>query len=337
VTAEIEARTLPGARITRREALVALGVTLAGAALVDCRPSTPSRQDALGRSNIVVLSGTQSTEYRNDHPGDDFTLDARAWTGEWTTAADSHSMISIGNDGSPSAPSVVGGVVMGDVPWDDTWQTVKDRWDASGVRIEGLNAQTYFDGRIKNMEDGYQMFPSSNPNGNMTDTFLAQGIYMEHIRDDAFENDQVMPGSIVDCYIEGTNVFLSEQADSQDIHNPSAVVHVRGCLVHMIDMPNDYSSIGHGYGQVFKWQGSGAGTVVVEDCIFLLDSFPIRDNHWPPGAYSRNVVILGPEYAGGTAYLPGPGVTVTTDLSIWRDAVAGWLGSHAEVPPTGPS
>jgi hypothetical protein len=338
VTADLEVPSPADDRITRREALIVLGVTVAGV-LVDCtgRPSAPSREQALGRSNIVVLSGTQTTEYRNDQPGDDFTLDARAWTGEWTTATNPHSMISIGKDGSASAPSLVGGEVIGDVPWDATWGTVKDRWDASGVRIEGADTQTYFDGRIKNMEDGYQMFPSADPNGNTRNTFLAEGIYMEHIRDDAFENDQVMPGSIADCYIEGTNVFLSEQASSQDIMNPSAVVRVRGCLVHMTDMPNDYASSGQGYGQVFKWQGSGAGTVVVTDSVFLLDSYPIRDNNWPPGTYSRNTVILGPGYAGGTGYLPSSGVTVTTDTRIWHDAVAGWLDGHPAVPPTGPS
>jgi hypothetical protein len=342
VNPPLEAPGPSARRIGRRTFLVSLGAAAAGALLLDCRqapkpqPAPSSHAEALQRSNIVVLSGTATTEYRNDEPGDDFTLDARAWTGRWRTASYSHSMISIGNDGAPVAPSLVGGLVIGDVPWEATWQTVKDRWDASGVRIEGLNAQTYFHGRIKNMEDGYQMFPSSNPNGNATDTFLAQGIYMEHIRDDAFENDQVMPGAIVDCYIEGTNVFLSEQADSQDIHNPSAVVHVQDCLVHMIDMPNQYSSTGHGYGQVFKWQGPGEGTVVVTDNMFLLDSFPIRDNPWPEGTYARNTVILGPSYSGGTDYLPATGVTVTRNMRIWRRAVAAWLRSHPAVPAIGP-
>jgi hypothetical protein len=291
--------------------------------------------EALDRSNIHVLSGTQTAQYRNDDPGDDFTLDARTWIGRWSTAADPDSMISIGKGGSASAPVVVGGSVIGDVPWDATWGTVKDRWDAAGIRIEGSNAQAYLDGRIKNMEDGYQMFPVSEPNGNTTDMFLAQGVYMEHIRDDAFENDQVMPGSIVDCYIEGTNVFLSEQASSQDIVNPSAVVHVRGCLVHMIEMPNENADGGTGYGQVFKWQGSGAGTVVVTDSLFLLDSYPIRDNHWPSGSYARNTVILGPHYRGGTGYLPSAGVRVTTDMNVWRSRVTAWLATHPPVPEAG--
>jgi hypothetical protein len=78
-------------------------------------------------------------------------------------------------------------------------------------------------------------------------------------------------------------------------------------------------------GRLFKWDPF-APTVVVRNSVFLLDD-PPGAGEWPPGTVLENVTIVlkGP----GTLSLNMlPGMTVTTDFSVWNNAKADWLTRH---------
>lgn len=276
----------------------------------------------LARTNRRVISGALTTAVKIDSPGDRFLLDGRGATCYYDENDSTGAPIAIGKGSQADSPAVVGARVFGRIPWDSSWQTVKDRWDAAAVRLEGKGTLYCYGVAIRNIEDGFEPHPAVNPNGNLTNTFVLERAYLEHIRDDAIENDQGMPGLIRDVYVEVCNRFLSEQLDSQGITNTAAVVRIDRCFVHMAPMPNARASDGQGYGGVFKWQGN-AGKVAVTDSVFLLDEPPIATNAWPGGTYVNTRVVLGPKYPGTSrpSYLPSS-VIVTRDLTVWTDAVA---------------
>jgi hypothetical protein len=329
---------IASSRFSRRAFLG--GAAGAGAALVlptvldaDARAATlyPSRNDLLARTNLQTITGQRTTPFRADRPGDLYALDARTCTLLFQTTDSNHCEITVGKWTPGTSPGIVGGYVVGQIPRDADWQTAKTNWDAAGIRLQGLGPQVCYDARITNMEDGFEPNPGTTASGNTTDTFLLDGAYMSWIRDDAVENDRVMNGVINDCLFDGVNRFLSEQADSTGTSNPTSVVTVTNCLVHLVPMPNVKSKSGLGYGGAFKWK-TGAGSVDVSDTIFLLDQPPIYAKPWPPGTYTNVTVILGPNYVTSTvpSYLPAS-VTVTSDTTIWHSARQLWLATHPPI------
>jgi hypothetical protein len=292
----------------------------------------PTREELLKRTNSKRITGTMTSAFKSDNPGDNFCLNARDAVLYYDENDGTAAPISIGKGGTPNNPAVLGGRVVGRIPWNADWQEVKSKWDAASVRLEGKGQLVCFDVRLKNMEDGFEPHPDVNPNGNLTNTFWFEGAYMEHIRDDAIENDQIMPGMIRDCYIEVANFLLSEQADSQGIRNPNAVTKVENVLFHSAAMPNSRSKNGKmGAGGVFKWR-TGAGKVACKDCIFLIDVAPNNTNKWPAGTYNNCTAVIGPSYKinGRPPYIP-TSVAVTRDMKVWETAKGRWLASHPAI------
>jgi hypothetical protein len=82
---------------------------------------------------------------------------------------------------------------------------------------------------------------------------------------------------------------------------------------------------------IWKWSNQAAARVAVRDTIFRLDMpsySSCSSQQWPAGSYDNVTVVwtgAGPYSTAGacTNTLPS-GVTLTTDVSVWDDAVAAW-------------
>ena len=145
------------------------------------------------------------------------------------------------------------------------------------------------------------------------------------IRPDADAN----PGNLGSYNIPIRNTLLNiicvadDRPDGSDIRNPAAA-------------KNNNCGPSKAASQAFKWSAAAAGIgVAMTDSIIRYEA---RSRNgwgsmtWPKGTY-RNVVVVwdprvpGMKYAGPA--LP-PGVTMTTDVSVWTTARNRWLQLHGQ-------
>jgi hypothetical protein len=59
--------------------------------------------------------------------------------------------------------------------------------------------------------------------------------------------------------------------------------------------------------------------------------FYIEDNsagQWPPGTVIENSVLVWDGVGSPPSLTPMPGLTITTDVSVWENAKADWLARH---------
>ena len=285
-----------------------------------------SKKDALHRANVVVFSGPHHEQFRQC-ASDDLTYDLRKYLSGGSFGSDSN--LSIGKDCAAERTAVVGGSVKGTISHSLTWDEVKSKYDADGLRLEGKDWLASFDLSVKDIEDGLAPRVTEGTEGGNTVRFLLAGAYMNWIRDDAIEDDSLMSGVIRDVLIDGTNRFLSARPSSSSSYtNTGMVVEVKNVLVHMMAMPNDRDSVdGVGFGGIFKWSDA-AGKVDVSDSIFLLDEQPLSDDPFPAGTYSHVTLVLGPDFQGSYPGSLPHGVKVTRKMSVWGKARRAWLKAH---------
>jgi hypothetical protein len=136
--------------------------------------------------------------------------------------------------------------------------------------------------------------------------------------------------------VEGCYVFLSTRAAGRPRH-PSRTITVRDSLIWQKPFPDPHSSESRnpGHGSTFKWDSDGRGPgLALHDNIFLWQQdsngsigFP-GDGRVRIESCSNNIAV----WVGGGSF-PGnlgpPGCfTVTTDRSVWDNAVAAWKANH---------
>ena len=279
---------------------------------------------ALQRRDVVVVHSDRTTQWRVC-PAAARTYDIRGLTS--TGVFGIHSNLSVGNDCARTGVVTVGGSAIGTLGHALTWEDVKSSADTDGMRFEATGWAASFGLHVEDLEDGFAPRVGGDPNHNDV-RFLLSGAYMDWIRDDAIEDDDLMAGTITDVLIDGTNRFLSAQPSAHaTISNPDMVVHVRDVVIHMKAMPNDGAADGMGFGGIFKWSDR-AGTVNMSRSVFLLDERPIQDEPFPPGSYRDVTLVLGPDFRGSYPGRLPSGVDVTRRMSVWRQARSRWLRTH---------
>ena len=169
-------------------------------------------------------------------------------------------------------------------------------------------------------------------------SWVVRTVYARFVRDDFVENDACRPGLVEDTLVDGAFMFVSQRPGAGARCRSREITTVRNSLVRLQCMPygdgdngqpQKSCGVGTGVGQLWKW-GPNAGTVVVENSVFLVPSKSVngaRSMGFPPGKYT-NVTLI---WLGGGSY-PAPlprGVTVTTDMAVWNRARAAWLVAHA--------
>ncbi len=239
-------------------------------------------------------------------------------------------------------PSISGFSVMGVQARELPWRVMKAMWDGDALHVKGCTGTARVsDVYWENVEDGF------GPTGEGLERWSLHRAYMRYIRDDAVENDDLLPGEIVDCLIDGCFVFLSQRG--RPGATSGAVTRIRGCVVHVQAQPHDgvegrawrdrnievgEDGVGRAPGMLFKWD-SGAGSVSVEDCVFRMDQPSFNgpaDMVFPPGRY-ENVTLVWTGAGDYPQTLP-EGVTLSRDPEVWRRARAAWI---ARLPASHPA
>lgn len=282
------------------------------------------RKNALERPDVRVVTGEWTERWRVC-PSNETTYDIRGLSSVGSFGDISN--LSVGNGCAAARVVTVGGSVLGTIDHSLTWGQVKAQYDAHGFRFEGKHWLASFGVSIENVGDGFGPRLADDQRG--TDVaFLLSGAYMDWIRDDAIEDDDLMSGVIRNVLIDGTNRFLSaDPGESSSLTNPGMTVKIRDVLVHMKAMPNERDDEdGVGFGGIFKW-ADGAGIVTMSNAIFLLDEPPISNEPFPPGRYSHVKLVL--DYRGGYPGNLPDGVRTTHRLRVWTEARSAWLRGHA--------
>ena len=287
----------------------------------------------LGPPNIV-LSGTMTTRYLNDTLYADARVDARAAT--FIASVDNTYPVNLG--GGPGV-LFAGGMVAGlfDRGW--SWQQMHDTNNA-GIAFE--NPGLVVDGvRLDNLTDGIR------PQGG--DNFVIRNVHMSWMRDDCVENDHLEGGLLDDSLLDGCyNAFSARPSQpiiDSGYSGAGKLWTIQNTLVRLQPMPgpNSTTADGFGHGGFFKWHkwGDPAGSLspklALYNNVFLVervgDVGPDRMGV-PPGELAgcaNNVVVwLG---AGPFPSALPSCFTVTTNRTVWDDAVATWTARHPGVHP----
>lgn len=287
------------------------------------RAGVITRRAALDRSDVVAVSGDVTDRWRVC-PATDRTYDLRGLRS--IGSFDDLANLSVGNDCASAGVVTIGGAAVGTMSHALTWEQVKAAYDAAGLRFEGTSWLASFGASLVDLEDGFAPRVTEGTEGDNDVEFLLSGTYMNWIRDDAIENDDLMSGVIRNVLIDGTNRFLSARPrDGDSYTNHGMVVRIDDALIHMKAMPNGGADDGKGFGGIFKWSDA-AGTVKVSDAIFLLDEAPISHEPLPPGTYTNVKLVLG--FAGRYPGDLPDGVSTTHRLGVWKRARHRWIHAH---------
>lgn len=283
-------------------------------------PGFPTRQEALARTNVVVVSGARSTQYRVGSPPPDATYDLRGMTS--TAYPQGHAFpVSIGRDTAGARTVVIGGSVIGTQVRTLTWDQVH-AFGGAGMTLRGSDYQVSYDFRADNQHDGIQMLPPADANASR---YLVEGAYMTWIRDDAIEADDEMSGTIRDVLVESANNAVSF---GQSTKNPAAVTDISDSIFILVPMRNDRAADGLGHQALFK-QAPG-GRVNMTNVTVCLTENPMtsgRTTIRPAGVWTNVTYVLGAGWTG-----PDPVIAGVTISHAWQsrcvDAATAWRAAH---------
>ena len=281
-------------------------------------PSTtvPVGVECLARSKVTELGGTYLDRVSISSPSDDLTVDAR----NAVSLTSGDRALEIGGSRAPDRLCVLGWTTLGQQSRTLTWRQMHDDLGGSALRIYGTDYVV--DGlRADNVEDAF------DPRGG--EGFEVRNMWTEYIRDDCIENDERRAGLVTDSLFDGCYTFFSEQDDGTVVGESLVFDRV---LVHLEPMPGphgttDPSTLGHG--SFFKKFDDGdRHQPIIRDSVFFLEDDCYNGCHdWPPGTTADNVVIVWVG-AGRFPMSVLPGMTLTTDRSVWDRAAADWKQRH---------
>jgi hypothetical protein len=221
-----------------------------------------------------------------------------------------------------------GGFVSGANRLDATWDEMHDPNNA-GFSFE--NDRFTVDGvRIHNTGDGIR--PRGGARG-----FVIKDVWLSHIRDDCVENDHLNGGLVDDSLFDGCFVGFSARRSDTTEDGRANVWTIRDSLVRLEPMPGPPDGTASGHHGFFKWMDWGnadslSPRLALHGNVFMAEEPGHVDAERmgiPPGklaACSDNVMV----WLGSGPYparLPSC-FTVTTERTVWDDAVAAWIRRH---------
>lgn len=282
-----------------------------------CPPAGMSPADAcLARTSKTVLNGTYNTRVEIPSPPNNHTVDARGAVSLTT----GERALEIGKGALAKEACVIGWTTIGQQSRTLSWRYMHDFITGSALRVYG--SDYLVDGlRAENVEDGF------DPRGG--ERFELRNAWMRYIRDDCIENDELREGRVVDSLFDGCYTFFSEQ-ETGSAEGESLIFE--NVLVRLQAQPGprgteDPTVLGHG--SLFKkFKYGGRHEPVIKDSIFWLEEDCNGGcEEWPAGTQATNVTLL---WTGqGTFPMKVlPGMTLTTDRSVWESAVARWKARH---------
>jgi hypothetical protein len=295
-----------------------------GACQTDC--TCPSYKCLADAGPLTRLTGAYNRRYRNLNLAPDSKLDARSAT--FIAGPSNRYPVTLRGD---AHICFAGGTVAGQYDRNAGWQKMHELNNAG---IAFRNADLTIDGlRIDNVTDGIR--PEGHGN------FTVQGVWLSYIRDDCIENDHLLGGLVDDSLFDGCYVAFSARPSGRIVGDGrDNVWTIQNSLVRLAPMPGPRKGAASdlGNGSFFKWHlwkdsvHSRSPKIALHNNIFLAEKVS-QDGAdrmgLPPDkveSCSDNVMV----WLGGGDYpaqLPDC-FTVTTDRSVWDDAVAAWKLRH---------
>ena len=312
---------------------------------------------------VIGMGGTRSTFYEDETPVNNASYDGFRFRSTAPYARNHDHAIKLGGKTVVAKLCIGGPIVDGSFPYTLTWRQMHE-YGGYGLQLfSKLITATKL--RIDNVEDGIKM-QNCTEDASGGDSFcnaLKPGgrwrvshLYMTGIRDDSIDNDDCMPGDVVDSLFDGVHTFLSEQKERNSTGNcvssgEDTTIGITRTIVKLQqNNAFDPSQDGHpGAGKWFKWQG---GTphhrLVITNTILAVEKQPRRgwDSLDMPGtngtpgsvtwvANSGNMIL----YLGNDTYRgPRPaGVAFKTGAaarSTYTKARNRWLRRH-NIPTLG--
>jgi hypothetical protein len=200
---------------------------------------------------------------------------------------------------------------------------------AQNARIEAIRIHNYGDGIA------FKYGPSAN--------FVLRGVHLSYIRDDCVENDWLYGGLIDDSFFDGCySAFSARTYSGQD---PPAedgsdnIWTIQNSLIRLQPMWGVYQNrdLIPGHDGWFKWDSSGISPrLALHNNIFRVDQDANNTGLGIPSGKLESCTNNTVVWLGSGPYpdpLPAtfrnlPCFTITTDPSVWDNAVEAWLTKH---------
>jgi len=177
------------------------------------------------------------------------------------------------------------------------------------------------------------------------DNNVIDGAYLADIHDDCIENDSLGSLLIKDSFFDGCYVAFSARPYRRDQYDGSKnLFEIRDTLVRLekqptVFLPRKYGP-DPGHGNFFKWESDPdkAIKLAVHNSIFLATDLPLHGGGLGVEeisnleSCSNNVIVwTGPTAFPNAENLPRC-FRLTTDYSVWRNAVSAWRARHRGRP-----
>jgi hypothetical protein len=302
----------------------------------------PASSACLARSSVKVLSGAQArVDGSPFHFATNGAINARRayWNG-------AHSYQLLLRDAGPHRrpkPCLVGGFITTPYPDSDPWTAWHGR---AGIGVDEAGSQI-IGTTVSKEGDGIQLTENAS-------NWSVVGVHLSDIHDDCIEDDGMQGGLVADSLFDGCYDFFSAQGFSGYTFDGSGRnVTIEDSLVRLGDFASVSQGVSPGHAFFFKWGQDPPGLqpsnttghapdLTIKNTIFMADSNTAISGHQGIGmpqwqdasgvwhdyltSCSNNTMVwLGPgPYPG---HLPSC-FHVTTDRSVWTDAVAAWLAAH---------
>lgn len=273
---------------------------------------------------LVTISGAQTSKTFNTSSAASTKIDAR--TASWTSDL-SWAPVRIGGG---DAICSSGGTVQGKFdPYTTPWTTYHDSYAyeiyGNNMTVENLRVDDFGDSIMVRDEVG------------LGNNFTIRGLHVTHGHDDCVQDDGMKSGTIVDNLFDGCYVFFSARAFGS---GPNNVVTFENNLVRLDGTPTYYNGQATDPYDPTQYKNGGfwkidefdkAPKLSIHNNIFRAD----KDSHlWIPlmpdarsiASCSNNVIVWlgsGPFPENVPACF-----TLTTDKSVWDNAVADWKSRH---------
>ncbi len=287
----------------------------------------PTASSCTTSGSTITISGNQTTPYdsRSNPLASGTKVDAT--TAQWIGV----SAYPINWAGGPGM-CWTGGYVQND-PTIYTDSTSWSTWSTSAAFISyGVN-QTIENLRLDHVGDAINI---QLQNGAQT-YFTVRGVYVSDAHDDCLENTREQGGLTDDSLFDGCYESFSARPPSADLGTYSGANNVwtiQNSLVRLQDQIGVASGPSPGNAGFFKWDFSSYNSspkLKLYNNVFRLDlaSFIGQEYAPPPDKLidcSNNIMV----WLGGGPYpvtLPSC-FTVTSDVTVWDNAVAAWKAKH---------
>ena len=306
----------------------------------------PTSSTCLARPSVSVLRGPQGrVDGSPFHFAANSAIDARS--AYWDRPDTYQLLIRDAGPRTRPHPCLVGGTITTPYPDSDPWSSWHGR---AGLAVDEADPQI-IGTTISREGDGIQLTPDAS-------NWTIVGVHLSDIHDDCIEDDGMRGGLVADSLFDGCYDFLSAQGFSGYTYDGTGRrVTIEHSLVRLGDFTSVSQGASPGHAFFFKWGQDPPGLdpsnstghapeLTIENTLFMADSDTTISGHqgigmpqWQDasGAWhdyvthcsNDTMVWLGP----GRYPNPLPSCFhVTTDRSVWTDAVAAWRATHPATP-----